>query len=240
MARRSTVGRTPDTALLGRAVSFPGIDPRTWVSYGIVTAYALDAAEGPFVDVTLMPSRIQETARVGDSWASGDGVVIPFDNGDEVLVGYPDGDVSYGLVVLKRMYSPSDLPPQLAVDEPEAIVVNSKRKVIVQLHDGAELIVQSVKDGSETADPGKITVIGKDILVTADNIKLGGDLLTYKVARKDDSVAVTLDFNTVSAITAAQAVIAAWIGAGSPLPKPIISIPATGSITSGSDVVYAK
>lgn len=243
MAKRSRVGRMPDTAALGRAVAFPGIDPRTWVSYGIVTGYAIDPQEGIFVNVTLMPSRIQETARVGDSWASGDGVSIPFDDGDEVVVGYPDGDPSYGLAVLRRMYSPSDLPAKLAVDNPDAITVVSKRKVFVQLHNGAELVVQSVKDTSETSDPGKITVIGKDILVTADNIKLGGETSLHKVARKDDPITTQMPLDWVTWFIA----VGTALGLPSPITIPPITIPPTepavswnGTIADGSSVVYAK
>jgi len=97
-----------DTGRLANAVSRPGIDPRTWISYAAVDAVGIDT-EGVFVDVELLPTREKMTARLGTIYAGpGYGFHIPVGVGDEVVVGIPNGDPMHGPTILARMQSASD------------------------------------------------------------------------------------------------------------------------------------
>ena len=110
---RSRVSRRIDAGRLGAALVRPGIDPRTWVSH----AYALgenfvDPLHGVFVDVQLMPTGEQVTARCAPIYAgSGWGLYTPIHVNDELIVGVPSGDCGHGVVVFARPWSAADLPP---------------------------------------------------------------------------------------------------------------------------------
>ena len=100
-----------DMGRLAEAVSRPGIDPRLWTSLAHVDAIAFDAEEGVLVDITLRPSGIEETARLGAMYAgNGFGLYAPIAVDDEVLVAIPMGDTANGLVIVQRMHSPADPP----------------------------------------------------------------------------------------------------------------------------------
>jgi hypothetical protein len=111
MLKHSRVTGIMDVGRLAQAVSMPGIDPRPHPSMGIVTAVGNDD-EGFFADVTLAPSMVDVTCRVGSSYAGPDyGENSPLDVDDEVVVVIPDGDPAHGGVVVARMWSASDAPP---------------------------------------------------------------------------------------------------------------------------------
>lgn len=97
LRRRAAGTRKPrpiDARSLGEALSYPGIDPRTWLSYGTVDedGVAFDEDMGPLVPVTLQPSQTQVMCAVG-SMVAGDleGEYTPFIEGDTVLVAIPHG-----------------------------------------------------------------------------------------------------------------------------------------------------
>lgn len=112
--RRMQKGGSIDIGRLARHLSYPGIDGRIWASIGFVTSDGptIDTDEGIFVDVILMPSQVQETARVASIYSGPEcGVFFPMEKDDEVLVVAPSGDPNEGLVVMPRLWSPSDKPP---------------------------------------------------------------------------------------------------------------------------------
>jgi hypothetical protein len=88
-------------------MSFPGIDPRTWVSYGIVDAATpvdFDDDYGPLVSVELQPTGVPVYCRVSSSIAGdGEGEYHPFVGGDEVLVLLPQGRPDADPVIVGRM-----------------------------------------------------------------------------------------------------------------------------------------
>ncbi len=149
MAFKSTVTSTPDVNRLAKALERPGIDPRTWTCLAYVTKFSIDE-EGPFVDVVLMPSNDPETARVGAEYAGpGFGLYLPLEKDTEISVGFPNGDPNEGLVVLKRFWSKSDPPPQLARDNPEDILLIAKSGANIRIvtQGGGTVMIQDV-DGT--------------------------------------------------------------------------------------------
>ncbi len=121
MSSRS--GRRPiDTRTFAEAFSGPGIDTRTWVSFGIVNGgdagdpVSFDREDGqPYVYVTLEPSKVAVTCRVGMEIAgNGEGEWTPFINGDEVLVVMPDGRED-NCVIIKRLCNSLDRFPMDSV-----------------------------------------------------------------------------------------------------------------------------
>jgi hypothetical protein len=113
-----------DMGRLSRAVSRPGIDPRTWVSLAVVNSVVVDPNEGVFCGITLLPSEIEETARLGAAYAgNGFGFYAPPRVDDEVMVCAPSGDPSQGLVITGRLWSPSDVPPAEAASNPQDVLL---------------------------------------------------------------------------------------------------------------------
>jgi len=167
MLKLTRVSKSMDVGRLGQAVSRPGIDPRTWVSYAIVDAVTLDPGHGVIVDVTLMPSGAQGSARVGQEYAgSGFGLHVPIGVDDEVLVEACNGDPDHGYVVTKRFHSPSDPPSEAAVGNPDdfVIVVKSGQSLRIVVQDGGKIVL-----GDADADDPVIRKSDLDKLVAAYN-----------------------------------------------------------------------
>jgi len=146
MSSQSRVARTPDVRRIAEAVSAPGIDPRCWECLAYVTEFNIDE-EGPYVDVILMPENYPETARVGAEYAGPNfGLYVPIEKDTEVVVGFPGGDPDEGLVVLRRLWSKSDPPPQLARDNPEDIILVAKEGANIRIvtQGGGQVLVQDI------------------------------------------------------------------------------------------------
>lgn len=160
-----------DVGRLANALSRPGIDPRTWVTLATVTAFHLDANDGPYVDVSILtdmmidndgnPVPHIETARVGSFYAgNGFGFYAPLAVDDEVVVGYPNGDPDHGLVVMARVWSNPDPPPTLANDHPADLCLQVQKDVTlrIQVFGAGNVVLGSengkVLLGEEGADRG--------------------------------------------------------------------------------------
>ena len=99
-----------DLAALGRAISYPGIDPRIWVSYGIVDREQDDQKSvefngdgGPLVWVLLQPHNQLVACRVASGVAgNGEAEWHPFLEADEVIVLIPEGDTRSTPVIVGR------------------------------------------------------------------------------------------------------------------------------------------
>jgi len=144
MLKKTRVSSTPDFGRIANAVSRPGIDPRIWASLAVVRAVTVDPAEGVFADVTLLPSQLESTARLGTEYAgSGFGAYFPLRVGDEVVVSLPSGDPAEGMVISKRVWSPSDPPPQDAINHPAdvALTVQPGQSMRFLLSDGGTFAV---------------------------------------------------------------------------------------------------
>lgn len=125
---RSRVTSGIDFARMSQALMRPGIDPRVWVSYAVLTdepvVDVVDGQQGVFCDIVLLPMNMTATARVGAAYAgNGFGLYTPLHKDDEVVVIAPSGDPNEGLVVTQRLWSPSDPPPQAVADNPDDVTL---------------------------------------------------------------------------------------------------------------------
>lgn len=164
-----------DVQRVGEAVSFPGIDPRTWQSLAVVTAVQV-TTKGCKVDVELHPSGMLETARVG-AILSGVGITMytPIAVDDEVIVGYPNGNRSAGLVVLARLHSASDPLPQQVVDAPKDVwlVVGEGMNVNIIVADGSKVKLGDSDGTAAVARVGDEVEITQAELTTAGAVAVG-------------------------------------------------------------------
>lgn len=212
MLGRSRVTKTPDTRRIGEAVSFPGIDPRTWVSLAVVTNVVTDA-EGPLVDIVLLPGGKEETARVGAEYAgSGFGFYLPLDVDDTVLVTAPNGNPDEGLVVVKRMWEAADPPPaELAANPSDVLLVVKPGKTLrIKATGGGNVAIVVEGDGK---------------------VLLGAETGTSPVARVGDATTITgLDLTHLQTMLDARYA----LGASAPL------TPIAGTVAAGSSKVEAE
>jgi hypothetical protein len=109
-----------DRSTFAQAFSAPGIDPRQWISYGVVTrdhetsdvvTYD-DEIGAPIVTVLLQPSEVFVACRVAQSVAgNGEAEWFPFVEGDEVVVAIPAGNEKSGCIILGRLNNQLDAFP---------------------------------------------------------------------------------------------------------------------------------
>lgn len=152
---RSRVTSGIDVGRLSNAVSRPGIDPRVWVSYGVLLSEpyieTIEGREDIIVDVLLLPTMQEETARVGAIYAGGGyGFYCPMHVDDEVLIAAPSGDPDEGLVVVQRLWSPAAVPPDAVIEHPEDVTL------VVQEGKNLRLTVQGGGNVVLAVDTGKI------------------------------------------------------------------------------------
>jgi hypothetical protein len=120
----------------------------------------LDPQHGVFVDVKLAPTGEELTARVGADYAgNGFGLYLgTIHKDDELLVGVPLGDPAEGPVVLRRLWSAADKPPQEAIDHPEEILLVGEKDINVRV----------IAKGN-----GKVYVKGQTVTLESNNVRLG-------------------------------------------------------------------
>jgi len=224
--RRSGSGSV-DPQRLARALSYPGIDPRVWVSQAIVISPTpvIEPTEGVFVDVLLLPAMLPATARLAALYAGPSfGLYSPVEENDEVTVFAPSGDPDEGLILLPRAWSPSDPPPAEASRAPQDVLLVMKENQNVRLitkgtgkvilgDEGANKAVARVDD--ETSN-GALSITAVPFTTPAPGI-----LFTFTYTRGD--VVQVIPIPVVGALT----------GGGSG------SITLGGSITEGADKVRA-
>lgn len=140
MLGRTRVGKKLDVQRLASAVKRPGIDTRCWVSLAVAIGETKvdleDGKEGVFVDVKLMPSEEEVTARLGPAYAGdGFGLYTRVREDDEVIVVIPSGINAEGPVVISRLWSAADKPPSLAGanDDDVILVVENDKDLRITL-----------------------------------------------------------------------------------------------------------
>lgn len=188
---RSRVSSTIDTVRLSTAVSRPGIDPRIWVSYAVLTSEPyIESTAGQqdvVVDLQLMPTGEEETARVGAVYAgNGFGFYTPLHINDEVLVCAPSGDPDEGLVVMQRLWSPADPPPQEVYDNPQdvTLVVEPGKNLRLNVK-GAGNVVIAAENGKVFLGEGTGTEAaakGVSLKAYLDSLQLAIQSHTHVVA----------------------------------------------------------
>jgi hypothetical protein len=84
---------------------------------------------------------------------------MPLLEGDEVLVTAPRGDPAEGLVVTRRLHSPSDPPPQEVTDHPEDVllVMAPGKSCRVVVSAGGKILLGSA-DSTEQVPLGNVLV----------------------------------------------------------------------------------
>jgi len=137
-----------DAHRLGQMLARPGMDTRIWISLAYARGESVvDPWHGVFVDVTLVPSGEQHTARVAFDYSGpGFGIYLgQIHKNDELLVEAPSGDSAEGYVVTRRLYSASDLPPQEAISDPTEVmlVVEKDRNLRLKVSGGGQVQVDS-------------------------------------------------------------------------------------------------
>lgn len=184
---------TFDAATMGQALARPGMDPRQWVSYGIVDADAPGhrcvifkdengdpLKSGPLVRVTLQPSGISVVCRVA-GLVAGDGEAewFPFVAGDEVVVVLPEGSERAPPVIVGRLNNgPDAWPTKVAGMDPQANNFAFRRvRTPYVLEVGPSLMFRSAQTGCAfTFSPdGTVFLASGDkhlLVMTADVVAL--------------------------------------------------------------------
>lgn len=150
-----------DTHALASAVSKPGIDPRTWVTLAVVGGeQGFDPENGVFVDVELMPDGVPEVAFLPGDYSGGSaGTYFPVHQGDVVLCCVVQGDTANGVFIIKKLWSPTELPPGdiASSSDPTEPTTNA----VIRVEDGATLRIIAKEGASinlECAGSGKINI----------------------------------------------------------------------------------
>lgn len=155
---RRQIGGRPDVGRIAEAVSRPGIDPRIWCSLCAVDKVVIDD-DGMFADVHILSTATidddgnaiaqKETVRVAPSYAGdGFGLYMPIQEGDEVVVVWPDGNPDHGGILVSRLWSASDPPPGTAKDNANDVLLMAKKDINVRIvTQGGGNVVLKVEDG---------------------------------------------------------------------------------------------
>ncbi len=182
-----------DWSTLAGALATPGIDPRQWVSMGVVTAdqgqvvqFREDLGQ-PLVLVTLQPSLVPVYCRVS-SFAAGNGEAEwhPFVEGDEVIVAIPEGFEDAGCVIFGRLNNALDSFPMdsIAGQDPTTNTFGFKRRrtPFVEEYAGPVLIRSALSSALITIDEtGNITL--KDSQNAA--LQLSADVIGFQGPSSD-------------------------------------------------------
>lgn len=165
MLKRTRIGSSVDSARIASLVSGPGVDTRTWVSLAIALEDSVvDPDHGVLVDVRLVPTEEEYTARLAPGYAgSGFGLYHPVKKDDELVVAAPSGDPANGMIVESILWSAADKPPQEAVDNPADVllVVEPEKNLRLKVSGGGNVYVSSEQ---------KVVVEGSSVHLGADNL----------------------------------------------------------------------
>jgi hypothetical protein len=152
---------------LGEAISHPGIDPRTWVSYALVDSeLPVDFSEedyGPLVNVVLQPSDVPARCRVSGLIAGdGEAEYHPFMGGDEVIVLLPHGRPDADCVIVGRLNNArAKFPTSVAGQDATKNAFGFSRKRTARLEEAAGpwMVRQATSGALMTMDDsGTITI----------------------------------------------------------------------------------
>lgn len=119
---RTAVRSRPDVRALGAGVSYPGIDPRVWLTLATVVDVGFDSNNGIFVDVKYQPDGTDETALLtAQHTGTRCGSYRPVKEGDTVVVAVPKGDPGNGPVIIARCWNAGDPPAAEMGDGDDAV-----------------------------------------------------------------------------------------------------------------------
>lgn len=241
MLRASRVSGLLDVGRLGAALARPGIDTRISSSRAYANAESYyDEKAGVFVDVTLVPSGQEVTARVPSLYAGvGFGFYARIHADDELLVVLPNGDPAEGAIVVARLWSEADTPPTEAKDDPDEImlVVEKDKHLRLKTTGEGKVAIQSEKEIkldlggpvlTMTKDSIDVNANGKPVNIYGDNIVLNGG--SAKVSRVGDKTSGH-DHSVTYSLTAPSG--------GGPVTGTITVMSNTDTMAEGADKVKA-
>lgn len=141
-------GQSVDTRKIGEAVSYPGIDPRSFVSLAVVTKVSVEET-GIICDVTLLPSQVPESAMYAPIYGGGGyGLYAPIEVEQLVIVLAPEGDPNEGLRIIGRAWDAGEPPPKDVTDHPADFLLVVKQDAscrITTAGTGTVVIVSDAK-----------------------------------------------------------------------------------------------
>lgn len=129
----------------------PGVDPRIWLTWAVVTELGYDSDQGIFADVTFQPTGEQETVILGGPYAGdGFGFYLPVEVGDVVLIAVPNGDSNAGPYVVGRAWRGADKPSsdfkaEQPVDGSDVPSSNS----VLRMRSGKKFLIRTSGDGGD-------------------------------------------------------------------------------------------
>ena len=197
--------RSIDHASIGRAVSYPGIDPREWISFATVDqttdaapdqVVSVDADDGQvYVSCTLKPSDTPVRCRVGMlSAGPGEAVYFPFVSGDEVLVALPQGDPRAGATIIARLNNSYDPFPATSVAGADP-ALNSfgmiRTRSALTIESGATIMLRSAAAGAFLRLDAKGNCTLRD--GSSGTLQMGAEVFGYQSGPGD--VFLQLDLN---------------------------------------------
>lgn len=194
-----------DHRTLGEAFSYPGIDPRMWVSFATVDddvdgddgkAIQFDEEDGQvYVNVTLKPSLVPARARLGMLCSgNGEGAYFPLMPGDEVLAVLPEGDPRAGVVVVARLANFYDPIPRESVggkDPTLNALAFVRTRAALTIESGATIMLRSATAGAFLQLDAKGGITLRD--GAKGVLQMNADVLGYQ--NEDTSVIFQLDLN---------------------------------------------
>jgi hypothetical protein len=156
-----------DAGMFVDAFSRPGIDPREWISYGVVDqdgesedekAVEFDKDYGPLVNVTLHPAGKQVRARVASFMAgNGEGEWFPFIAKDEVLVALANGSERNAIIIGRMNQGVDGFPSRVGgVDTSKNAVAfrRCRTPYVWELAQGPFLITNKANNAALLMDKG--------------------------------------------------------------------------------------
>jgi hypothetical protein len=231
-----------DQRTMAEAFSFPGIDPRAWVSYAIVETVQAET-ENPvdfddddgqvYVNCILKPTNIPCRARTGGMFAGpGEGVYSPFVGGEEVLVAIPEGDVKGGCVILTRLNNGYDGFPQGSVAGKDANTNTfsmMRTRPALTIESGASIMLRSASLGAmlQLAGTGAVTIRDG----AANVLQMSADVFGYQNA--DGTIAQQIDLNASRFTLAVGNVLLTLSGdTAQASPQSLIQVPSTLTLSA--------
>jgi hypothetical protein len=142
-----------DSGRLHQLVRGPGIDTRVWCSLAFALGESVAEAAGAgqeggvFVDIQLVPTGEQYTARVGTLYqGNGFGLYMgAIHKDDELLVEAPSGDPTMGLVVTECLSSAAEAPSSEALNNPSdvSLVVEENHSLRLKVQGSGTVIIST-------------------------------------------------------------------------------------------------
>jgi hypothetical protein len=244
-------GRQTDQTTLAQAFAVPGIDPRVWISYGVVDeagagedeqAIEFDRDDGQvYANVLLKPYDTPIRCRVGQLFAGpGEACFFPLVPGDEVLVAIPEGHFRAGAVIIARLNNAYDAFPFDSVagaDPTKNSFAVFRTRTALTIESGASVMVRSAAAGAFLLLSGQGNVTLRD---SAKNVlQMSPDVFGFQ--NGDGDVVLQLDMNAKRfnlAIGNAQLTLSGD-GSGSN-PQSVLQVPSTFAVTAaGQSIITA-